>query len=54
MSWLLVEQYFKVDEPDTFIEEDDAEDTEKLKRKALFQKHLDGASLVAAPTGSSE
>ena len=54
VNWLLAEQYFKVDEPDTLIEEADDEVTEKLKRKALFQKHLDGAMTAAVPTISSE
>ena len=54
MNWLLAEQYFKVDEPDTLIEEADDEVTEKLKRKALFQKHLDGASLVTDRPGGQQ
>ena len=41
-------------EPDTCIEEADDEVTEKLKRKALFQKHLDGAMTAAVPTAASE
>ena len=54
VNWLLAEQYFKVDEPDTLIEEADDEVTEKLKRKALFQKHLDGAMTSAGPKGDTE
>ena len=51
---MLAEQYFKVDEPDTFIEEADDEVTEKLKRKALFQKHLEGAMPASAPNVVTE
>ena len=39
----MAEQYVKVDERDTLIEDADDEVTEKLKRMALFQTHLDGA-----------
>eukprot|EP00959_Pyramimonas_sp_CCMP1952_P132258 2765279-Pyramimonas_sp.AAC.1 len=40
VDWMLAEQYFSVDRSENDIDAVDDEVTEKLKKKALFQKHL--------------
>jgi hypothetical protein len=45
---MLAEQYFRVDRSENDIDAADDEVTEKLKKKALFQKHLGSVSGSAA------
>ena len=53
VNWLLAEEYFKIHDSDAVINEADDEVTEKLKRRALFAKHLTGA-MDSAPAGEQE
>ena len=48
VDWVLPEQYFSLDRSENDIDAADDEVTEKLKRKALFQKHLGSVSESAA------
>ena len=48
VDWVLAEQYFRLDRSENDIDAADDEVTEKLKRKALFQKHLGSVSESAA------
>ena len=50
VDWMLGDLYFKVGDDDTEIREADEEVQEKLKRKALFAKHLAGASEAGGAT----
>ena len=48
VDWVLGDMYFKVEGDATEVPEADDEVQEKLKRKALFNKHLSGAAEGAA------
>ena len=49
VDWMLGDMYFKIYEEENEIPEADDEVQEKLKKKALFNKHLSGAAESAPP-----
>ena len=49
VDWMLGDMYFKIDEEENEIPEADDEVQEKLKKRALFNKHLSGAAESAPP-----
>ena len=48
---MLGDMYFKIHEEETEVPEADDEVQEKLKKKALFHKHLSGAAESAPQEG---